>query len=172
MSRQGTELRQKRRQLGLCCQCGSPDAKGKSRCPRCLEKAAASRRKYVARMTPDEREKMYAKEIQRQKMARMMAVKIRHMKYIEEVKSLEKKDTPKVTVKLTELAQRFLQDERESCIQKKERNKMIAFNDEKHTIAEWSKITGLSYNTIRDRLRCGWSIEDALTRRKKVWRGK
>lgn len=105
----GTELRQKRRQLGLCCQCGKP-AQGKSRCPICLRKAAETRRRYVARMSPDEREKMYAKEIMRQKMAREMAVEIRHMKYIEEVKSLERKDTPKVTVELTELALQFLKE--------------------------------------------------------------
>ena len=110
MSRQGSELRKKRRQLGLCCQCGKP-AQGKSRCPACLMKAAAVRRRYVARMTPDEREKMYAKEIMRQKMAREMAVEIRHMKYIEEVKSLERKDTPEVTVKLTGLAKMMIESE-------------------------------------------------------------
>ena len=103
-------MRQKRRQMGLCCQCGA-DAFGKSRCPKCLAKSAESRRRYVARMTPDEREKMYAKEILRQKMAREMAVDIRHMKYIEEVKSLERKDTPKVTVRLTGLAEKFLKGE-------------------------------------------------------------
>lgn len=111
MSRQGAELRQKRRQMGLCCQCGSPDAKGKSRCPRCLEKAAASRRKYVARMTPDERERMYQKEYLRQKLAKDMAVEIRHKKYIDDVKRLEKKEVPKMAVKLTGLAVAFLKEE-------------------------------------------------------------
>ena len=47
----------------------------------------------------------------RQKMAREMAVEIRHMKYIEEVKSLERKDTPKVTVKLTGLAKMMIESE-------------------------------------------------------------
>ena len=106
----GTELRQKRRREGRCVQCGNQAEPNKSRCLKCLAKAAAVRRKYVARMTPDEREKMYAKEILRQKMAREMAVEIRHMKYIEEVKSLERKDTPKVTVKLTGLALQFLKE--------------------------------------------------------------
>lgn len=111
MSRQGTELRQKRRQMGLCCQCGSPEAKGKSRCPLCLEKAAASRRKYVARMTPDERERMYAKEMARRRMAKDMAVEIRHMKYIEEVKHFRRAEKPEtIPVKLTGLAQAFLKE--------------------------------------------------------------
>ena len=107
----GTELRQKRRQMNLCVQCGNRAEQGKSRCAKCLAKAAESRRRYVARMTPDEREKMYAKEIMRQKMAREMAVEIRHMKYIEEVKSLERKDTPEVTVKLTGLAKMMIESE-------------------------------------------------------------
>lgn len=110
MSKQGTLLRQKRRQMGLCVQCGNQAEKGKSRCSICLAKSAESRRRYVARMTPDERERMYAKEIMRQKMARDMAVEVRHMKYIEEVNRLERKDIPKVSVKLTGLAEKFLKE--------------------------------------------------------------
>ena len=109
MSRQGTELRQKRRQMGLCCQCGKP-ANGKSRCPMCLAKAAESRRRYIARMTPDERERMYAKEIARQRMAKDLEVEIRHKRYIEEVTRCTRVDAPKVEVKLTGLAESFLKE--------------------------------------------------------------
>lgn len=110
MSRQGSELRQKRRQMGLCVQCGNRAEDGKSRCVMCLRKAAESRKRYVARMTADERERMYAKEIMRQKLAKEMQVKLNHMKYIEEVKELQRKDFPKVEVKLTKLAETFLKE--------------------------------------------------------------
>lgn len=110
MSRQGTELRQKRRQLGLCCQCGSP-AQGKSRCPSCLRKAAESRRRYVARMTPDEREKMYQKEYLRQRLAKDMAVEISHRKYLEEI-TRATREPLNITVKLKPMAQMMLEAER------------------------------------------------------------
>ena len=109
MSRQGSELRQKRRAKGLCCQCGA-EAFGKSRCPACLAKCAESRRRYVSRMTADERERMYSKEIARQRMARELEVKLNHMKYIEDVKRYSKVDVPKVEVKLTGLAKAFLEE--------------------------------------------------------------
>lgn len=51
-------------------------------------------------------------------------------------------------------------------------NRRLSFNGETHTVAEWSEITGLKYGTINSRLRYGWSVEDTLTRRKKIWRGK
>ena len=106
----GTELRRKRRSMGLCIQCGARVEDGKSRCKLCLAKAAESRRRYVARMSPDERERMYAKEMARRKLARDMDVEIKHMRYIEDVKRLERKDVPKVTVKLTGLAAAFLKE--------------------------------------------------------------
>lgn len=110
MSRQGTELRQKRRQAGLCVQCGNQAEDGKSRCKKCLAKCAESRRRYVARMTPDEREKMYAKEIMRQKMAREMAVEIRHNKYLEEVARMQVREPLNVKAKLTGMAKAFLKE--------------------------------------------------------------
>ena len=42
-------------------------------------------------------------------------------------------------------------------------NHILEFNGESHTIAEWSKITGFNWYTIRARLKYGWSIERALT---------
>ena len=62
-------------------------------------------------MTPDERERMYQKEYLRQKLAKDMAVEIRHKKYIDDVKRLEKKEVPKMAVKLTGLAVAFLKEE-------------------------------------------------------------
>ena len=39
----------------------------------------------------------------------------------------------------------------------------LAYNGETHTISEWSKITGLSYETIYERIRCyGYSVPKAL----------
>ena len=35
--------------------------------------------------------------------------------------------------------------------------------DQSHTIAEWSRITGVTESVIRGRLRCGWPIERAAT---------
>lgn len=43
-------------------------------------------------------------------------------------------------------------------------NRFITYNNEKHTIDEWSAITGINYHTIRNRLRRGWSIKDTLTK--------
>lgn len=39
----------------------------------------------------------------------------------------------------------------------------IKFNGESKTISEWSKVTSISRDTIRGRLRRGWSIERTLT---------
>lgn len=61
-------------------------------------------------MTPEEREKMYAKEIARQRMAKEMAVELRHTKYIEDVIRAEHKEVPKVKVRLTGLAEAFLKE--------------------------------------------------------------
>lgn len=43
-------------------------------------------------------------------------------------------------------------------------NRYIEFNGETHTMAEWAKITGINYQTLRTRLdRYKWSIERSLT---------
>ena len=43
------------------------------------------------------------------------------------------------------------------------RNRLIAYNGETHTLAEWSRIVGVDRMTITDRLKRGWSVEKALT---------
>lgn len=46
----------------------------------------------------------------------------------------------------------------------KRSNHVLEYNGERHTLTEWSEITGLSVGTIEARLRLlGWSIEKALT---------
>ena len=46
----------------------------------------------------------------------------------------------------------------------KRSNHVLEHNGERHTLTEWSEITGLSVGTIEARLRLlGWSIERALT---------
>lgn len=43
-------------------------------------------------------------------------------------------------------------------------NRMIVYEGQSHTMSEWSKITGIKYQKIKDRLnKCGWSIEKTLT---------
>lgn len=42
-------------------------------------------------------------------------------------------------------------------------NAKLTLNNETHTIAEWTKITGLSKATIDGRLKRGWTIERVLT---------
>ena len=41
-------------------------------------------------------------------------------------------------------------------------NRILECNGEKRTMAEWSKITGISENTIYARLRRGWTSEQAI----------
>lgn len=45
----------------------------------------------------------------------------------------------------------------------KRNNRNITYNNETHTISEWSDITGINKTTLRLRLNAGWSIKDALT---------
>ena len=46
----------------------------------------------------------------------------------------------------------------------KRNNVMITYNGETHTRAEWARIVGINWTTLRDRInRYGWSVEDALT---------
>lgn len=42
-------------------------------------------------------------------------------------------------------------------------NVFIEFNNEVHTIAEWSRIYNIKQSVLSDRLRRGWSIEKSLT---------
>lgn len=43
------------------------------------------------------------------------------------------------------------------------RGKLIEFNGESHTMAEWIRITGITENAMYSRLRNGWSYERAFT---------
>lgn len=46
----------------------------------------------------------------------------------------------------------------------KRNNRIIEFNGETHTLSEWSRITGIKSNTLKERLNRGWSIYEALTK--------
>lgn len=41
-------------------------------------------------------------------------------------------------------------------------NHYIEYNGIKHSIAEWSKILNINYNTLKSRIKYGWSIERVL----------
>lgn len=41
--------------------------------------------------------------------------------------------------------------------------RIIEFNGEKKSLVEWSEITGLNPDTITERIKNGWSVEEALT---------
>ena len=45
----------------------------------------------------------------------------------------------------------------------KSTNVYLTMNNETHTAAEWSRITGIQAPTIRKRIKKGWSVEDTLT---------
>lgn len=42
-------------------------------------------------------------------------------------------------------------------------NRILECNNEKHTISQWSDITGIKQSTISQRIRNGWNVEKALT---------
>ena len=42
-------------------------------------------------------------------------------------------------------------------------NNNLTLGKEKHTVTEWSRITGIKNSTIRGRIASGWAVEDALT---------
>lgn len=42
-------------------------------------------------------------------------------------------------------------------------NVIIQFNNEKHTLSEWSEILGIKYMTLYSRIERGWDIERAFT---------
>lgn len=44
------------------------------------------------------------------------------------------------------------------------RNHLLSYNNETHTLSEWESIVKIKQTTIRQRLRRGWPINDALTR--------
>ena len=50
----------------------------------------------------------------------------------------------------------------------KTNNRIIEFDGQSHTLAEWSDITGITVSTLWARLKRGWSVEDTLTKRIKV----
>lgn len=39
----------------------------------------------------------------------------------------------------------------------------ITYGDQTHTLAEWSEMTGINYNTLKNRYHDGWKPEDILT---------
>lgn len=41
-------------------------------------------------------------------------------------------------------------------------NRMLTVEGQTHTLAEWSRLTGIGYTTIRERLKRGWSVAMAL----------
>lgn len=44
------------------------------------------------------------------------------------------------------------------------RNRLVEHKGETYTLAEWSRITGIKYSVLADRInKCGWSIEKSLT---------
>ena len=45
----------------------------------------------------------------------------------------------------------------------KRTNHLLTYNNETHTIAEWSDITGLNFAVIYARIKYGWSVEQTLT---------
>jgi len=42
-------------------------------------------------------------------------------------------------------------------------NVVVEYDNEAHTIAEWSRIVGIKYTTLLNRIKKGWNVEKALT---------
>ena len=42
-------------------------------------------------------------------------------------------------------------------------NRLLTLNGVSRSLAEWSDVTGVNYNTLKSRLKYGWSIERVLT---------
>ena len=56
---------------------------------------------------------------------------------------------------------------KEQCNNKRNNN-VVTFNNESHTIMEWSEKTGIDYNVLWARInKYNWSIEKALTNNKR-----
>lgn len=51
-------------------------------------------------------------------------------------------------------------------------NHFLTFNNETHSLSDWSRIMGIKYNALRNRIRRNWSIERALTTPVKTFKGK
>ncbi len=49
-------------------------------------------------------------------------------------------------------------------------NRILEYNGEKLTVAQWAEKTGIGYDALRSRLRRGWSVEQCLTAPVKPWR--
>ena len=47
----------------------------------------------------------------------------------------------------------------------KRNNHILYYNNEKHNITEWASILGINRNIIYDRLRYGWTVEKALSKK-------
>lgn len=45
----------------------------------------------------------------------------------------------------------------------KRSNHLVSYNGATHTITEWADMLGINKTTIKERLRCGWTAEKALT---------
>ncbi len=43
-------------------------------------------------------------------------------------------------------------------------NHYLTYHGERHSIAEWSRIKNISYDTLKSRIALGWSVEDAFER--------
>lgn len=41
-------------------------------------------------------------------------------------------------------------------------NHIITYHGESKTMMEWSRILGMNYSTLRQRIRSGWSVDDAF----------
>jgi hypothetical protein len=50
-------------------------------------------------------------------------------------------------------------------------SRVITWNGETRTLAEWGRVTGLGCGVIQGRLTAGWSVERSLSQPKKVLRG-
>ena len=42
-------------------------------------------------------------------------------------------------------------------------NRLITYNGETHTLSQWADLKGISYDTLRNRLNRGWTVERALS---------
>lgn len=55
----------------------------------------------------------------------------------------------------------------------KSNNHLITYNGKTQNMTQWAKETGVRRELIKDRLKSGWSVEDALTKRKcELWERK
>jgi hypothetical protein len=46
-------------------------------------------------------------------------------------------------------------------------NKLLLFKGKTKCLAEWSEIMGVNVSTLRERIKRGWSVEKALTKKTK-----